>query len=202
MNFEQIKAQWLDADHAAIRLTDRDAIMKRLKKITSNLVRIRIWSIIKGIIAGLTGGILIVMAILEPQSKAGEIVPISIFLLMISTGTLLSIFQQIKREQRFGDSVREKTARGLSQINHRIRHLKFVTRWVLPSGILLWGAYVSYFWIAGTSTGPVPSWFPIYVFSCTLYFIGVWQFYRRSIQKKLEPNRQILGDMLQSLDEG
>jgi hypothetical protein len=198
MNFEELQEAWQSQDTGAKVTIRADALLKEVRRKQKQFRATILWRDVREVgVAAFMTWLFLHWAIRDREW--------SLYLLALAcfgVGTFMLADRWLQRKKRpiTNDSVRACIEASLVQVNHQIWQLKNVFWWyLLPIQVGLAALIGSVLWQARLAGLAVIMGLTAYALVCALVCWGVYKLNQSAVRKGLEPRRQELETLLNSL---
>ena len=198
MNFEELQEAWQSQDTGAKVTIRADALLKEVRRKQKQFRATIFWRDVREVgVAAFMTWLFLHWAIRDREW--------SLYLLALAcfgVGTFMLADRWLQRKKRpiTNDSVRACIEASLVQVNHQIWQLKKVFWWyLLPIQVGLAALIGSVLWQARLAGLAVIMGLTAYALVCALVCWGVYKLNQSAVRKGLEPRRQELETLLNSL---
>jgi hypothetical protein len=198
MNFEELQKAWQSQDTGAKVTIRADALLKEVRRKQKQFRATIFWRDVREVgVAAFMTWLFLHWAIRDREW--------SLYLLALAcfgVGTFMLADRWLQRKKRpiTNDSVRACIEASLVQVNHQIWQLKNVFWWyLLPIQVGLAALIGSVLWQARLAGLAVIMGLTAYALVCALVCWGVYKLNQSAVRKGLEPRRQELETLLNSL---
>src|ERR1017187_807027 len=198
MNFEELQEAWQSQDTSAKVTIRADALLKEVRRKQKQFRATIFWRDVREVgVAAFMTWLFLHWAIRDREW--------SLYLLALAcfgVGTFMLADRWLQRKKRpiTNDSVRACIEASLVQVNHQIWQLKKVFWWyLLPIQVGLAALIGSVLWQARLAGLAVIMGLTAYALVCALVCWGVYKLNQSAVRKGLEPRRQELETLLNSL---
>jgi hypothetical protein len=198
MNFEELQEAWQSQDTGAKVTIRADALLKEVRRKQKQFRATIFWRDVREVgVAAFMTWLFLHWAIRDREW--------SLYLLALAcfgVGTFMLADRWLQRKKRpiTNDSVRACIEASLVQVNHQIWQLKNVFWWyLLPIQVGLAALIGSVLWQARLAGLAVIMGLTAYALVCAFVCWGVYKLNQSAVRKGLEPRRQELETLLNSL---